>query len=132
MVNFHGCTLPRGRSRMYPHLMTAEAPKQFLKDVPAAWDDTRFLAGFPGRYVVLARRQGDQWFIGCLSGHDTTHTLDLDLGFLGSDIYTAIIITDGSELRKLEMRARNVMRSDRLQVTVQKYGGFVIQIESWN
>jgi len=218
MVNFHGCTLPRGWSRTYPHLMTMEAvkgeecysfdkqypkmapayntiipftrnvvgpmdhtpvmfwdntyphltsyahelaqavvyesgwihfadgveaylelpeaPKQLLKDVPAAWDDTKFLAGFPGKYVVLARRKGRQWFIGCLSGEEAPRKLDLDLGFLGSGAvytpYTAIIITDGSEGRKLEMLHRNVESSDKLQITVQRYGGFVVQLGPWN
>ncbi|MBL7187417.1 MAG: glycoside hydrolase family 97 catalytic domain-containing protein [Phycisphaerae bacterium] len=210
MVNFHGCTLPRGWSRTYPHLMTTEAvkgeecysfdgrfpqmalayntiipftrnvvgsmdytpvmfwdnryphltsyahelaqvvvyesgwvhfadgveaylelpeaPKQFLKDVPVAWDDTKFPAGFPGKYAILARRKADQWFIGCLSGEDTTRKLDLDLSFLGSGAYFATIITDGSEPRTFETRKRIVTAADRPQVAIQKYGGFVAQL----
>lgn len=210
MVNFHGCTLPRGWSRTYPHLMSMEAvkgeecysfdsqyprkalayntiipftrnvvgsmdltpvmfrdnrfphlttyahelaqsvvyesgwihfadgvepylelpeaPKQFLKDVPTAWDDTKFLEGYPGKHVVLARRKGNQWFIGCLSGQDTAQELDLDLSFLGSGKYKATIITDGPEPRTFATSERTVTAADRLRITVQKYGGFAAQL----
>ena len=40
-----------------------DAPKQFLKDVPAAWDDTRAIAGKPGRAVLVARRAGAVWYM---------------------------------------------------------------------
>ena len=47
-----------------------DAPKQFLKDVPAAWDETRALSGEPGRTVVVARRAGDVWYVGGINGQD--------------------------------------------------------------
>lgn len=211
MVNFHGCTLPRGWSRTYPHLMSMEAvkgeecysfdrqyprmalayntiipftrnvvgpmdytpvmfrdnvyphlttyahelaqavvyesgwthfadgvepylelpdaPRQFLKDVPAAWDDTKFLEGYPGKYIALARRKDDQWFIGSLSGEETPRELDFDLTFLGSAEHQATIITDGSQPRTFASSTRTVTAADRLQLTIQKYGGFVVQLK---
>lgn len=35
----------------------------FLKDVPTTWDETRYIDGLPGQYVVLARRNGDKWYV---------------------------------------------------------------------
>ena len=35
----------------------------FMKEVPTTWDEIRFIDGYPGRYVILARRHGDKWFI---------------------------------------------------------------------
>src|SRR5689334_11418911 len=35
--------------------------KDFLKAVPTAWDDTKLIEGYPGKYVTIARRKGDQW-----------------------------------------------------------------------
>jgi len=110
------------------YLELPEAPKQFLKDVPVAWDDTTFLAGYPGKYVALARRKGDQWFIGCLSGEETTRELDLDLSFLDSGKYKATIITDGREPRTFEAEQRIVTAANKPRLTVQKYGGFVAQL----
>ena len=36
----------------------------FLKKVPAVWDETRYVDGYPGKFVVLARRSGDTWYVG--------------------------------------------------------------------
>ena len=41
-----------------------DAPRSFLKEVPNAWDDTKLLDGYPGRYTVIARRKGSDWYIG--------------------------------------------------------------------
>jgi hypothetical protein len=35
----------------------------FLKHVPCVWDETRFLDGYPGKFVVIARRAGQRWYI---------------------------------------------------------------------
>ncbi|MBR6978907.1 MAG: glycoside hydrolase family 97 protein [Prevotella sp.] len=36
---------------------------QFMKDVPTTWDETRFIDGYPGKYVIMARRHGDKWYV---------------------------------------------------------------------
>jgi alpha-glucosidase len=210
MVNFHGCTLPRGWSRTYPHLMTMEAvkgeecysfdrnypkmalglntiipftrnvvgpmdytpvmfwdnvyphvtsyahelaqvivyesglvhfadgvkpylelpkaAKQFLKDIPAAWDDTRFLTGYPGKYIVIARRKDNKWFIGGLTGEDTPRELKLELNFLGPRSYKATIISDGRKSRSFKIYDQNLTVADELKITMQKYGGFTAQL----
>ncbi len=48
-----------------------DAPKEcidFLKSVPTTWDETRIIDGYPGKYVVLARRHGDTWFLVAING----------------------------------------------------------------
>ena len=35
----------------------------FMKEVPTTWDEVRFIDGYPGKYVILARRHGDKWYI---------------------------------------------------------------------
>ncbi|UCE47406.1 MAG: glycoside hydrolase family 97 C-terminal domain-containing protein [Phycisphaerales bacterium] len=108
--------------------MTAEAPKQFLKDMPVAWDDTKFLAAFPCKYVVLARRKGNRWILGCLSGEETPRKLNLDLSFLSSGKYKAIIIADGPETRMFKTDQRAVTAAGKPQMTIHKYGSFVAQL----
>lgn len=49
----------------------------FLRDVPTTWDDTRFVAGYPGKYVVLARRSGKTWYVAGLAREDIDAELDL-------------------------------------------------------
>lgn len=44
----------------------ADAPAwaiDFMKNVPTTWDDTRFIDGYPGKYVIMARRHGDKWYV---------------------------------------------------------------------
>ena len=50
-----------------------------LKDIPTTWDETRFIDGYPGRYVVLARRHGDKWYIAGLNAQKTPLTLTVNL-----------------------------------------------------
>lgn len=48
-----------------PNNMT-DAPAwaiDFMKQVPTTWDDTRFIDGYPGKYVIMARRHGDKWYV---------------------------------------------------------------------
>ena len=45
---------------------------EFMKEVPTTWDDVKLIDGYPGKYVVLARRHGDKWYVaGVNAGPDT-------------------------------------------------------------
>ena len=57
-----------------------DAPKEcidFMKAVPTTWDETRFIEGYPGKFVVLARRHGDRWYIAGVTVEQRTIELDL-------------------------------------------------------
>ncbi|NWO81827.1 glycoside hydrolase family 97 protein, partial [Escherichia coli] len=54
----------------------------FIKAVPASWDETRDLAGETGEYIVLARRKGTRWFLGALNS-ETARKVTVPLDFLG-------------------------------------------------
>ena len=49
--------------------------RNFFTHLPAAWDETRLLGGYPAEYVVLARRSGKTWYVGILNGNDTPRTV---------------------------------------------------------
>ncbi len=51
-------------------LAQPKAVKDYLSNLPTAWDETRLLAGYPAEYVVMARRSGDTWYIACINGTD--------------------------------------------------------------
>jgi hypothetical protein len=73
-----------------------EGPKNFLRQVPAAWDETRFVAGIPGKYTVVARRKGNAWYIAGINGQDSEQEISFDLPFLKKEA-TLNLITDGQE-----------------------------------
>jgi alpha-glucosidase len=71
-----------------------EPELEFFNNVPTVWDETRVLHGRIGEYGVIARRSGDDWFIGGING-DSGRTLDIKFDFLESGRnYTAKIYTD--------------------------------------
>ncbi|MES2697569.1 MAG: glycoside hydrolase family 97 C-terminal domain-containing protein, partial [Verrucomicrobiota bacterium] len=64
-----------------PYYALPEIWKRYLTGLPTAWDETRLLAGDPGRYAVLARRKGDRWWIAGINGDGAPRQLELDLSF---------------------------------------------------
>ena len=56
--------------------------QDFLSHLPAVWDETRFVSGYPGESVVLARRSGDTWYIAGINGTDEQKELTLPTGIL--------------------------------------------------
>ena len=49
----------------------------FMKEVPTTWDETRLIDGYPGRYIVLARRQGATWYVAAINAVDEPLKLDV-------------------------------------------------------
>ena len=181
MVDFHGCTAPRGWSRTYPHLMSMEGiygaewynnrgdmtnhgaewntispftrnvvgpmdytpvafthsqhphtttnvhelalatlyesgiqhwadrpsgfmalpegAKQYMKDIPVVWDDSRLIDGYPTSHVVVARRSGSRWYIAGINGKDEEMEVTLDLSKLNlsADAKAFMTICDGED-----------------------------------
>ena len=209
LMNFHGCTLPRGWQRTYPHLMTmesirgleymtfeqanadqgpthmamlpftrnvfdpmdftpvvldampgiqrrttsgfelatavlftsgiqhyaeipegiAKAPayvKDFLKQVPSIWDDSKFIDGLPGQFVVMARKGQGRWHVAGIHAGNEPKTLVLDLKELGP-LTNGALITDGDggnlSFTKQDVK---VGADGRLSVTLKPKGGFVL------
>jgi hypothetical protein len=54
----------------------------FMKKVPTTWDETAFIDGYPGKYCVLARRHGDQWFVAGVNATKETMKLKVKLPML--------------------------------------------------
>ncbi|GGH68166.1 hypothetical protein HNQ91_001509 [Filimonas zeae] len=65
----------------------------FVKDVPATWDEIRFIDGFPGQYCVLARRKGKKWYVAAVNGENKERNLTLHLPMFKNK--TISVIRDG-------------------------------------
>ncbi|MEU5322319.1 glycoside hydrolase family 97 catalytic domain-containing protein [Streptomyces sp. NPDC021056] len=92
----------------------------FYDQLPAAWDDTRLLAGHPGQEAVLARRDGDRWFLGGVySG--TARTAEVPLT-IGPGRWLVETIRDGTDGL---LQDRQILRGgDTLDIDVTDNGGF--------
>jgi alpha-glucosidase len=106
----------------------ADDVKNFLRDVPSSWDETKYLAGEPGKFVVLARRSGSSWYVGGISGDEETRELTLDLSFLKGD-YTMTLFQEGDNPRSFREDSSPITSTDSLTVTLRPKGGFVIQFQ---
>ncbi|MBI5385241.1 MAG: glycoside hydrolase family 97 catalytic domain-containing protein [Verrucomicrobia bacterium] len=212
MVNFHGCTLPRGWERPWPHLMSMEAvrgeecyifdpkfperapvqntitpftrnavgpmdytpvalsdnkyphrttaahelaltvvfesgwlhfadkaesylalpaaPKEFLKQVPVTWDDTRFVAGYPGQFVVLARRKGDTWYLAGVNGQARAHEEHIQPGaWLPAGRYELARIGDGENPQSFSSETQRFNAGQEFVARMKPYGGFVATLK---
>ena len=207
MINFHGCTAPRGWSRTWPNLMSMEAvkgaecytfaseypekapwhntilpftrnvvgpmdytpctfsddkyphittnahelalsivfesgwlhladrvaayrglpegPKQFLRDVPVVWDETRVVGAEPGELAVIARRNGSTWYVGGINGKKEAADVAVDLGFLGSGKHQLELIADGRDARSFGEKSMVVQSDSPVRISVRPFGGFV-------
>jgi hypothetical protein len=100
---------------------------KFLQELPTVWDDTRLVAGYPGQFVVMARRRGDAWYIGGINGTGQEKKLTPDLSFLPEDA-TAIMISDGPNRTFLKTPLdANALRN--LTISMKTNGGFAIVAE---
>ena len=100
-------------------------PKEFLKHVPVSWDDTKLIDGYPGEKVVIARKKGDQWYIGGLNGKDEAQTLALHFDFLNAGPFNLNLIKDGNDDQSFSYDSVNVKNGETIQVDCLPRGGFV-------
>ena len=53
-----------------------------MRQVPTCWDETRFIDGYPGKYIVLARRSGDNWYVCALNGEKEPLQVNVEVPML--------------------------------------------------
>ena len=101
-------------------LAQPQAVQDFLSRLPSVWDETRFVSGYPGEYVVLARRSGNTWYIAGINGSDILQTLSADLGFVGQG--EALLFADDTQ-GQWQITSIPELPSE---IICQPRGGFVI------
>jgi hypothetical protein len=204
LVNFHGCTLPRGWSRTYPNLLAMEAVRgaecyrfskpypeitahyntiaavtravvgptdftpatfsnqryprkttsshelaltlvyetgllhpadtpesyrsqpteviDFLKNVPVTWDESRVLAAIPGELFVVARRNGERWYVAGINGKKETLEVNIELPF---SLNSPLLFADGETLSEFSIQTLDGNINSFL-VKMKSEGGFVL------
>ena len=95
----------------------------FMKQVPATWDETRFVDGYPGKYVVLARRHGDIWYLAAVNAGKEPLKLKLDLDmFAGKTV--ALYKDDKKE--EPQLTSLKVKENGKVQLEIRSQGGAVL------
>ncbi len=106
----------------------------FIEQVPVTWDETRVLAAAIGDYITVARRSGEEWFLGCVTDEEE-RTLELPLGFLAPGVdYAAEIYQDGAGAHwdrtpaEYEIAETRLSASDTLRARLAPGGGQALRI----
>ena len=92
---------------------------ELLREMPTQWDETRFIDGYPGRYVVMARRHADRWYIAALNGTGEPLSLDLSLPMLDGTAFT--LYTDGKQ------KAYDAMKTAKVKLKLPALAGALIK-----
>jgi len=103
----------------------------FLASIPLEWDETKLLKGKIGRYTILGRKAGNEWFVGAITDW-SARTFKLNTHFLDPGKYQVEIISDGINA---DMRAEDYKRStiflqqgDHIKIDMVSGGGWVARI----
>ena len=94
----------------------------YLKDIPTNWDDSKFIDGYPGKYIVIARKKDNVWHIVGINGENKPKDIDLDLSFVTNE--SGYIILENEK----GFRQQIITKNKKLKVTMKPNGGFVVKI----
>lgn len=96
----------------------------FLKTLPATWDETRYVDGYPGKYVVLARRHGADWYIAGLNAQKEPLKLTLNLAMFAGKTPTIYVDNQKGEPTKGTIKFD---KNGKAKVVIQPNGGLIIK-----
>ncbi len=96
----------------------------FMKNVPTTWDEVKFIDGYPGKYVILARRSGDKWFVVGVNAEKKPLTKKITMPMLKAGA-TAQIYSDDAQLNG-SVKTVKVNGKKQMSITIPNNGGLVI------
>ena len=95
----------------------------FMKKVPTTWDETRYIDGYPGRYIVLARRHGNDWYIAALNAQKNKLELSLSLPMLAGK--SVIYYHDGKDGNTPTMETSDVKANGNVKLKLMPQCGAI-------
>lgn len=96
----------------------------FMKEVPTTWDEVRFIDGYPGKYVILARRHGDKWYIAGVNARKETLKLKVNLPMF-SNGEKVRLFSDDKALQG-GVKQIEIGKKQELQLSIPCNGGILI------
>lgn len=112
----HIAETPDGMAKMPDYVVN------YLKDIPTNWDDSKFIAGYPGKYIVMARKKDNVWHIVGINAENTTKEIEIDLSFVTNSKGFMIFENEKG------FQQNAVPKRTKLKVTMNPHGGFVVKI----
>jgi hypothetical protein len=119
----HYAESPEGMRHIPDHVKT------FLRELPDQWAESKFIDGYPGKLVVVARKSAKgPWYVSGINGENMEKELTLDLSSL-KPLKGGQLITDGEEEHTFTNREISPAEASRVSVKLRPNGGFVIVLQ---
>ena len=99
---------------------------EFLKGLPTTWDETRYIDGYPGKYVVLARRHGNDWYVAGLSAEKQPLALTLNLPMFAAG-QTLQYYVDDKKTGEPTLTTLKIDKKGQAKVILQPNGGLILK-----
>lgn len=115
----HFAEIPEGMATVPDYV------KDFLRELPREWDDVKFIDGYPGKYLVLARKAGDTWYVAGINAEAETKILTLDLSFVGDK--SGVLIGSGETGRSFVQQSINGKTPQT--ISLRPNAGFVMTLK---
>ena len=96
----------------------------FMKEVPTTWDEVRFIDGYPGKYVILARRHGDKWYIAGVNAQKETLQLKVNLPMFSNGEKVRLFSDD--KVLQGGVKQIGIGKKQELQLSIPCNGGVLI------
>ncbi|MBQ7495442.1 MAG: glycoside hydrolase family 97 catalytic domain-containing protein [Bacteroidaceae bacterium] len=93
----------------------------FMKQVPTTWDETRFIEGYPGRYIVMARRHANQWYLIAMNAESAAKTITLSPSLVlnGFPVENITLLHDGPDGQTPQQSTVTPDKKGRITLTLQ-------------
>lgn len=115
----------------YPEAYEEQPGFEFIREVPTIWDETKVLSADVSEQITIARRKGNDWFVGSLNNHQSREVA-VSFGFLPEGNYTAEIYTDDRNTDRdsnlLTKEIRTITSKDKINIQLASGGGAVMLI----
>ena len=108
------------------YLSQPDQVQQFLSALPSVWDETRLIDGYPGRFVILARRSGHRWYVAGINGLAIPQHFRVPLDFLKNKLKVTVFADNDTKDASWDIHTTEIVPQE---VSLQPRGGFVWMIE---
>lgn len=127
----HLADKPEGYLRQRPEV------QKFFGELPSRWDETRLLSGYPGEYVVMARRDGKTWYVAGINGTNEPKQVNIDWSFLGKSAKATMFFDPNVQNdtyqnvkgRGFDVQTVKIKAKSRQAVNILPRGGFVMVVK---
>lgn len=108
-----------------------QATCDFITSIPVIWDETKVVSAEVGKYIVVLRRKGSDYYIGATGNWDE-HDLCVDLSFLGKGKFNATVYRDGANAGKIGedfvLETKSITSDNGLKIHLAPGGGYACKI----